>query len=73
MSPDKEQILARRSRSVALVIAGAMLLWLGAQWVGGQLGWSPRLVFLFDLAAIAAFVWSMAVIYQIWRSRRHDG
>ena len=29
-----------------------------------------RFVFLFDLAAIAAFVWALVVTYQIWRGRR---
>ena len=55
---------------VGIVLAGTMILWMGAQWLGGQFGWQTRFVFLFDLAAIAAFLWAMVVTYQIWRGRR---
>lgn len=60
----------RQMRLVALVIAGTMLIWMAAQWFGGTYGWATRYVFLFDFAALAAFVWSLVVIYQIWRGRR---
>lgn len=61
---------AAQARLVAIVLAGTMGLWLGAQWLGGQMGWDTRFVFLFDFAAIAAFVWAMVVTYQIWRGRQ---
>lgn len=61
---------AAQARLVAYVIAGTMILWMGAQWLGGKMGWETRFVFLFDFAAIAAFVWAMVVTYQIWRGRR---
>ncbi len=61
---------AAKARTVALVLVGTMFLWLGAQWLGGQMGWDTRYVFLFDFAAIAAFVWAMVVTYQIWRGRQ---
>jgi hypothetical protein len=61
---------AAQARLVAFVLAGTMILWLGAQWLGGQMGWDTRYVFLFDFAAIAAFVWAMVVTYQIWRGRQ---
>ncbi|MBY0351832.1 DUF5337 domain-containing protein [Tabrizicola sp.] len=61
---------ARQARLVAYVLAGTMGLWLLAQWLGGEMGWDARYVFLFDFAAIAAFVWAMVVTYQIWRGRR---
>ncbi|PTE14736.1 DUF5337 domain-containing protein [Pseudogemmobacter blasticus] len=61
---------AGQARIVALVIAGTMLLWMGAQWLGGQMGWPARYVFLFDLAALAAFTWALVVTYQIWRGRQ---
>ncbi len=70
MSPDQEQALARKSRMVAVVITVVMVLWMGAQWIGGQVGMNPNFVFLFDLAALAAFFWTMIVTYQIWRTRR---
>lgn len=60
----------RRTRAVAFVIAGTMILWMGAQALGGWLGWETRFVFLVDLAALAAFVWALVVTYQIWRGRR---
>lgn len=61
---------ARQARLVAVVLAATMVLWMGAQWLGGKLGLEARFVFLFDLLAIAAFVWAMVVTYQIWRGRR---
>ena len=60
---------ARQGRVAALVIAATMILWLGAQWLGGQMGWDPRYVFLFDFAALAAFIWVLFVTWQIWRRR----
>ncbi|WP_321362790.1 DUF5337 domain-containing protein [uncultured Celeribacter sp.] len=73
MVPDKDQHLAKKARMVAVVIAVTMLVWLGAQWLGGKLGVPPRYVFLLDLAALAGFVWSFVVMYQIWRdTRRKD-
>jgi predicted MFS family arabinose efflux permease len=61
---------ARQARVVGLVIAGTTILWLGAQWLGGQFGWEARFAFLFDMAAIAAFVWALIVTMQLWRNRR---
>ncbi len=66
---EAEMVLARRARLVALVIIATMVLWMGAQWLGGLLGLSPRLAILLDLAALAGFVWALAVTYQIWRRR----
>ncbi len=57
-------------RMVSVVIAATMIAWLGAQFIGRQLGLPGRYAILFDLAALAAFFWSMVVIYQIWRARR---
>jgi hypothetical protein len=69
--PDQADLRrARQVRLVAIVLVVTMVLWMGAQWLGGQLGLEARFVFLFDLAAIAAFVWAMVVTYQIWRGRR---
>ncbi|MES2665982.1 MAG: DUF5337 domain-containing protein [Pseudomonadota bacterium] len=61
---------AAQARLVAIVIAGTMLLWLGAQWLGGRMGWDTRFAILFDLAALAAFFWALVVTYQLWRKRR---
>ncbi len=70
LSPDQEEALARKSRFVAVVIAVTMVLWMGAQWLGGQIGLQTKYVFLFDLATMAAFIWAMINTYQIWRTRR---
>lgn len=69
LAPD-EQRRAAQMRRVGFVIAGTMILWMGAQWLGGRLGWEARYVFLFDLAALAAFVWALVVTFQIWRGRQ---
>ena len=61
---------ARQGRTVALVIAIAMLLWLLGQWLGRQLGLPDRYAFLFDFAAIAAFLWALIVAIGIWRKRQ---
>ncbi|MTH64345.1 DUF5337 domain-containing protein [Paracoccus shanxieyensis] len=56
-------------RLVAVVIAVTMLAWLGVQWMGGQLGWPVKYVFLADLLAIGALFWSLLVTWRIWRRR----
>lgn len=61
---------AGQVRLVALVIAGTMLVWMAAQWLGGRMGWDARFVFLFDFAAMAAFFWALVATWQIWRKRR---
>jgi len=61
---------ARDARLVAVVLAATMGLWLGGQWLGGKLGLEARYAFLFDLAAIAGFVWALVVTYRIWRGRQ---
>ena len=66
----REALLARKTRIVAFVIAGTMLIWMAAQGLGGHFNWPARFVFLFDFAALAAFVWSLVVIWQIRRERR---
>lgn len=69
---DQDKALARQGRTVALVIAGTTVLWLLAQLVGRQLGLSGRFAFLFDLAALGAFIWALIVTFQIWRKRRDN-
>jgi hypothetical protein len=69
--PDPAEVKrAAQARLVAIVMAVTMLGWMGAQWLGGQMGWETRFVFLFDFAALAAFLWALVVTYQIWRGRR---
>ncbi|SMO33567.1 DUF5337 domain-containing protein [Paracoccus laeviglucosivorans] len=56
-------------RLVAVVITATMLLWLGVQWLGGQQGWPTKYVFLADLVAMGALIWSLLVTWRIWRRR----
>ncbi|WP_299844252.1 DUF5337 family protein [uncultured Paracoccus sp.] len=60
---------AAQLRLAAVVIAVAMVGWIVLQWAAKQYGWEPRWVFLVDLAAIGAFVWSLLVTWRIWRRR----
>ena len=65
-----EKAIARKGQTVGLVIAGTMLIWLAANWAGPALGLPGRYALLFDFAALAALIWAMVVIYQIWQARR---
>jgi len=69
---DQDKRFVGQIRIAAIVMAAAMLLWMGGQFLGGQLGWPVRFVFLFDLAAIAALVWALFVTYQVWKARRQN-
>jgi len=66
---DDDKALARQARVVALVIAGTMLVWMGAQWAGDTWGVETRFLILADLLALAGFLWALVVTYQIWRKR----
>jgi len=70
MRQPRQQQTARQARLVAFVIVGTMLLWMGAQYLGGQMGWPVKFALLFDLAALAAFIWALVVTYRIWRQRQ---
>ena len=70
MHSQKDHTQAKKGRTVSLVIAGAMLIWLGMQWAAVQLDISSRYMLLLDLAVMAAMVWSLIVTFQIWRARR---
>ena len=56
---------------VAVVIVATMVLWMGAQFLGGKIGLPSRYVFLFDFAAIAALIWALIVTNQIRQARRN--
>jgi hypothetical protein len=69
-TPPEDRNRAGQARLAAFVLAGTMVLWMAAQWLGGQMGWEARYAFLLDMLAIAAFVWTMVVTWRLWRSRR---
>ncbi|MDO5530281.1 MAG: DUF5337 family protein [Paracoccus sp. (in: a-proteobacteria)] len=58
-----------QTRLVAVVLAATALLWLLANWIGRELGLPAHYAFLFDLAAIGGFVWSLLVAWRIWRRK----
>lgn len=72
MSQQIDQEMTRKGRHVAMVIAGAMVIWFGAGLLGASLGWPGRYALLIDLAALAALVYAFVNIYQIWRMRRNS-
>ncbi len=47
-----------------------MVVWMGANLIGGQIGLPTRFAFLFDLIALAAFFWALVVLFQAWRKRQ---
>lgn len=64
---------ARAARRIAVVIAATMLGWLAVQGLGGQLGWDARIALLADLAAMAAFIWALAMTWRLWRAAKAKG
>ncbi len=57
-------------RLIAVVIALAMVLWVGAEYLGGIMAWPPKFIFLADLSAAAAFLWAMVATLRLWRKRQ---
>jgi len=72
MNTNSDQDQARKGRQAALVIAGTAVVWVLGSFAGGQLGVSNRMLALFDLVALAGFVWALWMIYQIWRARQDN-
>lgn len=60
----------RAGRRAALVIAGTAVLWVLSTLIGAQLGLGTRVLALFDMVALAGFVWAIWMIYNIWRMRQ---
>lgn len=68
----KDEAAKRQGRLIALVIAGTAILYVAAQFIGGQLGLATRYFILFDLLALAGFLWALIVTFQVWRNSRDD-
>ena len=58
------------ARLIATVICLAALVWLGVEYLGGQMALPPRYILLADLSAGAAFLWAMIATYRLWRKRQ---
>lgn len=54
-------------RKPALIIVLTTVLWLALQWVGKQQGWSAQVALIGDLAALAAYIYALALVWRIWR------
>ena len=63
---------ARRARTIGVVLAFTMILWMGVQLLGASLGFPPGLAFIFDGLALAAFVWALVATFRIWQKRRDE-
>ncbi len=70
MDEQKAQRLAKQSRLVSLVIAGTLIVWMLIQVIGQQIGLPGRYALLFDFAALAALIWALVNVFQIWRARQ---
>ncbi len=69
---DQDRSNGRLARQISIVIAATMILWMAAQWIGGTLGLPDEYVFLFDLFALAGFLWALIVTWQLWRKTRQN-
>ncbi len=72
MGEQEDKALAKKGQTVGLVIAITMVLWMIANLAGPQLGLPGRYALLFDFAALAALIWAMVVIWQMWQARQAD-
>jgi hypothetical protein len=63
---------AKQAKLVAIVLVATMVLWMGANFIGAELGLPTRWLFLFDFAALGAFIWTLIVTFGIWRARQSE-
>lgn len=67
---DKAAHIARKGRHVAIVIAVTMVAWMVLSlWIGPAF-LPGRFAFLFDFAALAALIYAIVNIFQLWRMRQ---
>ena len=70
MADDRDQITARQGRLVAIVIACAGLASIFAPVITRATGLGPRAEMLIYLFALAAFIWSLVVTWNLWQKTR---
>ena len=73
MQDQTDQSQRRQLRVAGAVIIVVMVAWFGASALGGALGLPVRFAFLIDLAAMAAMIWALVVLYRLWRQRQGNG
>jgi len=69
---EAEYAMGLRARMVAIVMVATIVIWMGLQWFFSRADVSARVALLFDLLALAAFVWVSVNIYWIWRARQAE-
>jgi hypothetical protein len=57
----------KSARLASIVIAVAMLLWMGLSFLGGALGIPTRYAFLIDMLCLAALGWAATTLFLVWR------
>lgn len=67
---DIERAYARKGRVAGITTAVTMVAWYVGTTLVAYLGGQPRFVFLFDMMALALFVWIFAQLWQMWRMRQ---
>jgi len=73
MSGDpKPNARAMQSRLASLAIVLTAVLWMAATWAGGHWDWPQRVRALFDLLALAGFVFALILTFRIWRQGQKD-
>ncbi len=70
MTAERDMIFARKGRITASVIAVAGISAMLAPWLVHMMGWPVRFEILIYFASLAAFIWAMVNIYQLWRLRQ---
>lgn len=65
-----DEAFARKGRITAGVIATAAMVSILAPWIVNVMGWAARFEILIYFMSLAAFVWAMFNIYQLWRLRQ---
>jgi len=65
-----ESDIAKKGRTIAVLIGGIAVVWVAVQAFGEYFGITHRTLALFDLAALAGFVFAFWQIYGLWRMTR---
>ncbi|MFD3189287.1 DUF5337 domain-containing protein [Sedimentitalea sp. HM32M-2] len=70
MNTEQDKSFARKGRITGLVIAAGGLAAILAPWIVQVLHLPARFEMLIYFGSLAAFVWALVNIYQLWRMRQ---
>ncbi|MEP4197365.1 MAG: DUF5337 domain-containing protein [Aliishimia sp.] len=59
----------KAGRRLSLVIAGTGIIWVLANLIGSEYGWSNRTMAFFDLLALTGFGVALWIAIGLWRTR----